>query len=58
VIRFTKPAILIHEPTGRTPGKLLRVPDLKPLPWQRKGPYVEFRVDALEVFQMAILEYV
>jgi hypothetical protein len=44
-------------PSGRTPGKLLRVPDLKPLAWQNKGMYVEFKVDPFEVFHMAIWEY-
>jgi hypothetical protein len=44
-------------PSGLTPGKVLRVPDLKPLAWQKKGPYVEFAVEPFEVFHMAILEY-
>lgn len=48
--------VRVQVPSGRTPGKLLRVPDLKPLPWQKKGPYLEFKVDPFEVFQMGILE--
>lgn len=50
--------VRVQMPAGRTPGKLLRVPDLKPLTWQKKGPYVEFKADPFEVFQMVILEYV
>ena len=49
--------VRVRMPTGRTPGKLLRVPDLKLFAWERKGPYVEFKVDPFEVFHMAILEY-
>jgi len=50
--------VRVQTPSGRTPGKLLRVPDMKPLAWQKNGPYVEFKVEAFEVFHMAILEYV
>ena len=49
--------VRVQTPTGRTPGKLLRIPDLKPLAWQKKGAYVEFKVEPFEVFHMAILEY-
>ncbi len=44
-------------PQGRTPVKLLRAPDLKPLSWHMNGPYVEFDVAPFDVFHMAILEY-
>jgi hypothetical protein len=49
--------VRILMPSGRKPGKLLRVPDLRPLSLQKKGPYVEFQVEPFEVFHMAILEY-
>jgi hypothetical protein len=29
--------VRVQVPDGRTPGKLLRVPDMKPLAWQRKA---------------------
>jgi hypothetical protein len=50
--------VRVQMPPGRIAGKLLRVPDMKPLAWQKNGPYVEFKVDPFEVFHMAILEYV
>jgi hypothetical protein len=50
--------VRVQVPAGKTPSKLLRAPDLTPLAWQKRGPYIEFKVDPFEVFQMAILEYV
>jgi hypothetical protein len=33
-------------------------PYMKPLAWQKKGPYEELKVEPFEVFHMSILEYV
>jgi hypothetical protein len=49
--------VRVPAPRGRTPGKLLRVPDLKPIAWQNNGHYIEFKVERFEVFHMALLEY-
>ena len=50
--------VRVQVPSGRTAGKVLRVPDMKPIAWQKKGPYLEFRVEPFDVFSMAIVEYV
>jgi hypothetical protein len=44
-------------PSGRVPGRVLRVPDLMPLSWRKTGPYVEFRIEPFQDFAMAVVEY-
>jgi hypothetical protein len=49
--------VRVQLPSGRAPGKVLRVPDSKPIPCQKKGPYLEFKTEPFDVFFMALVEY-
>jgi hypothetical protein len=49
--------VRVQLPSGRTPGKVLRVPDSKLIPCQKKGPYLEFKTEPFDVFFMAVVEY-
>jgi hypothetical protein len=50
--------VRIQMPAGRAPGKVLRVPDLRPLTFQKTGSYVAFKVEPFDTFFMALVEYV
>ena len=49
--------VRVQMPEGKTPGKLLRIPDMRAIAWEKKGSYVEFKVEPFDVFHMALLEY-
>ena len=49
--------VRVQLPSGRAPGRVLRVPDSKPTPCQKKGPYLEFKTEPFDVFFMAVVEY-
>jgi hypothetical protein len=49
--------VSVKLPSGRTPAKVLRAPDLKPVAFKKEGPYVQFKMEPFKVFTMALLEY-
>jgi len=44
-------------PAGRRATAVLRVPGRKALPFEKAGPYVQFRIDPFPVIAMALVEY-
>lgn len=49
--------VRVQLPSGRSPNKIVRVPDLKALPFSKVGPYVQFKMEPFDVFTMALVEY-
>jgi len=49
--------VRVQLPTGRSPSKVVQVPGLKPLPFTKAGPYVQFKIEPFDVFTMALVEY-
>lgn len=49
--------VRVRVPEGRRATAILRVPDRKPIPFEKVGPYVQFRVDPFPVLAMAVVEY-
>jgi hypothetical protein len=47
----------VRLPEGRKPARVLRVPDLKEVPFEIAGPYVQFNVASFKVLAMHLVEY-
>ena len=49
--------VRVKVPSGRRATTILRVPDRKPIPFERSGPYVQFRIESIRQLAMALVEY-
>ena len=49
--------IKVQIPPGRQASGVIRIPDRKPMPYERAGPYVEIGFEPFETLAMALVEY-
>jgi hypothetical protein len=49
--------VRVQIPVGRRVSTVFHVPDRKALPFEKVGPYVQFRMDSFPVVAMAAVEY-
>jgi hypothetical protein len=49
--------VRVQVPEGRQAARVVRVPDRKAIPFEKAGPYVQFRVESFPVIAMALVEY-
>jgi len=49
--------VLVLVPAGRIPRRVVQLPDLKEVPFEKSGPYVQFVVPPFKVLTMALVEY-
>src|ERR1019366_1412186 len=49
--------VRVRLPEGRKPARVVRVPDLKEIPFEIAGPYVQYSVAPFKVLAMQLVEY-
>jgi len=49
--------VRVQLPSGRSPSRVVRAPDLQSIPFKKIGPYVQFPIGPFDTFTMALVEY-
>lgn len=50
-------SVRVHLPAGRSAKRVVQLPGQETVPFEKTGPYVQFRVSPFKVLAMALVEY-
>ena len=49
--------VRVQVPSGKQATRVFVLPESKAIPFEKKGPYVQFRLEPFEALAMALVEY-